>query len=465
MFGIRYVGHLFFVVYAVFSVYYATERIVFIDSAKYLFDLINHQTPFITGREGGYPVLLLPLLFIKLKLSLYMVIAAFSVSYVLIFYLVYLLVVYVLKSDAAAWLLIFSLVLCTRDTFYYPATEVYLGMAYVCILYAVLFSEVIKQRAIRYGLTLGMIYICYLTHPITIFLILPLLLFKLFELSEKKEKWFLALLACASFLFFAVRPFMAKTINANEYMGYRKAFSVFSYLPEVFTAPSANFFYIHTWQSTSIYLLAVVLFGVALFFYLVKRHIEKAIILFVSVSAIWLLATIVYIEGESAVVLGKAFAPLAFLCSLPLFHDILYEKKKWFNISVMLLLSGVLFLKFRDIALIGKHQKQRIENIRTDISKAREQGINKAILKWDTLSRKNELIPWAYSMESIILSSFDDEEQSVTIFIERDNFTVNHEVFEQKDIFLYMDPNEVLPQKQLNTAYFKLPEQKYVYLK
>ncbi|NUM50536.1 MAG: hypothetical protein HUU48_05415 [Flavobacteriales bacterium] len=465
MFGIRYVGHLFFIIYAVLSVYYATERIVFIDSAKYLFDLINHQTLFITGREGGYPVLLLPLLFIKLKLSLYLVIAAFSVSYALLFYLIFLLIVYGLKSDAAAWLLIFSLILCTRDTFYYPATEVYLGMAYVCILYAVLFSEVIKHRVIRYGLSLILIYICYLTHPITIFLILPLLLYKLFELTEKKEKWVLALLACVSFLFYVVRPFMAKSINANEYTGYRKAFSVFSYLPEVFTAPSAHFFYIHTWQSTSIYLLAVVLFGAALIFYLFKRGIEKAIILFISVLTIWLLAAIVYIEGESAVVLGKAFAPLAFLCSLPLFHDILYEKKKWFNISVMLLLSGVLFLKFRDVALIGKHQKQRIENVRINIQQAREQGVNKAILKFDTLSSKNGLIPWAYSMESIILSSFDDAEQSVTIFIERENNTVNNEVLEQKDIFLYINPNEVLSQKQLNTAYFKLPEQKYVYLK
>ncbi|CAG0972392.1 MAG: hypothetical protein HND27_06620 [Bacteroidetes bacterium] len=465
MFGIRYVGHLFFIIYAVLSVYYATERIVFIDSAKYLFDLINHQTLFITGREGGYPVLLLPLLFIKLKLSLYLIIVAFSLSYALLFYLIFLLVVYVLKNAAAAWLLIFSLILCTRDTFYYPATEVYLGMAYVCILYAVLFSEVIKHRLALYTLSLILIYVCYLTHPITIFLILPLLLFKFFELTEKVEKWVIAAFACISFLFFVIRPFIEKSVNANEYTGYRKAFSFFSYLPEVFTAPSANFFYIHTWQSTSIYLLAVVLLGANLIFYLFKRNFEKAIILSSSVLAVWLLAVVVYIEGESAMVLGKAFAPLAFLCSLPLFHDVLYEKKKWFNLLVMLLLSGVLFLKFRDIALIGKHQKQRIENVQKNIQQAREQGVSKAISKFDTLSSKNGLIPWAYSMESIILSSFDESEQSVTIFIERENNKVNNEVLEQKDIFLYLNPNDVLPQEQLNAAYFKLPKQKYVYLK
>jgi hypothetical protein len=260
MFGIRYVGHVFFIVYAAFSVYYATERIVFIDSAKYIFDLINNESLLITGRAGGYPVLLLPLFFIKLKLSLYFVIVAFSISYALVFYLIYILIVYVLKADRAAWLLLFSLLLCTRDTFYYPATEVYLGMAYVCLFYAILFSEIIKNLFVRYFLSILLIYICSITHPVLILLIISVLGFKFFETENKLENWTISVLSFFSILLFALKPFTSTNLNGIEGVGYKKAFTFFKYLPDVFSFPSASFFYIHIWQSTSIYLIGLVAF-------------------------------------------------------------------------------------------------------------------------------------------------------------------------------------------------------------
>lgn len=465
MFGIRYVGHIFFLVYAALSIYYATERIVFIDSAKYLFDLINNESLLITGRAGGYPVLLLPLLCIKLKLSLYIVIVAFSLSYALVFYLIFILIVYVLKIDKAAWLLLFSLLLCTRDTFYYPATEVYLGMAYVCLFYALLFSEAIKYKFISYLLVAVMVFICSITHPVLILLLIPILLFKFIE-SEKYEKWVISVISISSFFLFSLKPFTSNNLNAIEGAGYKKAFLFFSYLPDVFSFPSTNFFYIHIWQSTNIYLIGLAAFVIGIIYYLFTKQFWKFLVIFISATVLWLLAVIVYSEGESAMVLGKSFAPLAFIFTLPLFHDILYEKKKWFNYSIMLLLSAVLFLKYRDITLIGKHQKERIIHLTESVNKAREQEIYKAIVSYDNVVDKDGLIPWAYSIESVLISSLDETEPSVSIFIEDKNKSLlSEEILKSKNIFLYIQPEITIPLEKLNSHYFRLPEKEYVYLK
>lgn len=466
MFGIRYVGHIFFLVYAALSVYYATERIVFIDSAKYLFDLINNESLLITGRAGGYPVLLLPLLCIKLKLSLYIVIVAFSLSYVLVFYLIFILIVYVLKADKAAWLFLFSLLLCTRDTFYYPATEVYLGMAYVCLFYAILFSEVIKYKFISYLLVALLVFICSITHPVLILLLIPVLLFKFFESENNLEKWVISAISISAFFLFSLKPFTSNNLNAIEGAGYKKAFSFFSYLPDVFSFPSANFFYIHIWQSTSIYLMGLAAFVISILYYLFTKQFWKFSVIFISAAALWLLTVIVYSEGESAMVLGKSFAPLAFIFSLPFFHDILFEKKKWFNYSIMFLLSAVLFLKYRDIALIGKHQKERINNLTENVNNARERGIYKAIVSYENVVGKDNLIHWAYSIESVLISSFDEAEQSVSIFIEdKKRMSLSEEILKSKNTFLYIQSEITLPLEKLNSHYFRLPEKEYVYLK
>lgn len=462
MFYLRPVALLFFFAYLLLSGYYATERSVHADGANYLFELINAESPFFTGRLGGLPVLLLPWLAVKAGLSVYWVILSYSLSFGLLYLLIFVLVVFVLKSDKAGWLLLFSLLLCSRDTFYYPVSEVFPAMAYACLFYALLFSEYIRHLLLRMVLLLACLTLCYHTHPVSIFLLALCLLFKISE-SEQKEKYAYISMLGVAFLVFALKPFWGSHLNTAESEGYRRVFGMREGLTDFFSYPSFRFLLIHSWEATTVYTLSLLLFVGSLLYYVFKKLFYQLAYVAGVWAAIVLVSVVVYQAGESAPVLGKAFAPLAFVSSFALFHEIRPMRNAWANAGISLLLAAALFSKFRDISLIGKQQKKRIALLEEYIQTAREKGVHKAIIPYSSDMQEMEIIPWSYPMESLLLSSFDSDNNSVTLYVEHTHSYSAMQVAQQDPlVFLSLPGNSWLQQAQLNTKYFRLPETVYM---
>ena len=133
----KIVGHLFFLAYLAFSWYYADERVFFADSAVHLFRIVNTETFNIEAhRYSTVFAQFLPLAFIKAGASLHAVVKVFSFSYVLLYYVVFLICVYVYKNMAAAWLLILSHILAIRLSIYHTVTETHQALVYCSLFYA-----------------------------------------------------------------------------------------------------------------------------------------------------------------------------------------------------------------------------------------------------------------------------------------------------------------------------------------
>ena len=105
-------GHSSFLVLFAFSVIYVLERNLYADSAGYIFEMLNFErlAPQV-GRLSAMIPQSITLLAIKMGLSLKTIFYFHSVSYILIFYLVWLLIHYGIKNKAVGLFLILLLLL------------------------------------------------------------------------------------------------------------------------------------------------------------------------------------------------------------------------------------------------------------------------------------------------------------------------------------------------------------------
>ena len=186
----RLSGHLFFGIFLVFSVLFYLERTVFLDGAYYLFDIIQSGTPNISGRYSALLTQILPWLAILLGLPLKVVLLLYSISFTLVFYLIYLLCVYRLKSDAAGIAIILSLCLCVRDSFYYPVSEIFLGLVLSALFFAWLYHQKDRQtsRLRWWGTAMLLILLCYYAHAVTVFTMLFSLGFYMIDQKKWSDK-------------------------------------------------------------------------------------------------------------------------------------------------------------------------------------------------------------------------------------------------------------------------------------
>src|SRR5207249_4936463 len=99
------------------------------------------------NRWGSVLSQALPLIFLKAGCSLQTFLRTYSVSFILIYYIIFLLITLVLKNERAGIALMLTLCLAFRHAFYYSTAELYQGMAW-CVLIWALISKM-KEDIIR----------------------------------------------------------------------------------------------------------------------------------------------------------------------------------------------------------------------------------------------------------------------------------------------------------------------------
>jgi len=135
-------GHTAFGLLTILSLVYYKERMLHFDSANYAYHLIYFQD-FYTGHERyiSYLPQLLPLLAARLGAPLPLVLSLYSVSFIGLYYLIYLIIVYGFRNPAGGLLQVLALVLTLRYKFYAPVGEVVISIAFVGLVLGVLTSD------------------------------------------------------------------------------------------------------------------------------------------------------------------------------------------------------------------------------------------------------------------------------------------------------------------------------------
>lgn len=125
----QFIGFLFFGTLFILAWVYYKERILSFDSSFYAFQIIQSKTYDIElGRWGDVLSQLLPVMALKNHCSLETFLRLYSISFIIIYYIIFLLCTLVFKNQKAGLALMLALCLGFRWVFYYAVTEIHMAV-------------------------------------------------------------------------------------------------------------------------------------------------------------------------------------------------------------------------------------------------------------------------------------------------------------------------------------------------
>lgn len=428
-------GTIFFAVLFIMSYVFYQQRMMTFDSSFFSFGIIDLKSyNVVVGRWGQLLPQLLPLLVFKLGASLEVFLKTYSVSIILCYYLVFLLLSKTIKHEKAVWILLLSLCLGFRDVFYYATAELHLGIALSVLLYA-LADNFLKNiflinknfYVLIIAVTIVFISQC---NPISLFLILFIFLFLMIRDGKYKNGYVWV------FLLFSIVWFYIylKILNQSSYdeSKYISVNEFFNQLLRLKNLPSTIYF-LSFFKSnlTSLSITTIVLF---LLFLKSKNKILSAFCILYLIGYT-LLILITYYRGESPIMYQNYYTLYGFFIALPLYD---FYTKNW---SIGFKNFIVLFLLFVNVrAIINRSDlfTMRLDYISRLEKNSQQISGSKYLISTSNFPWEYAWIRWAFPFESLLHSSINEKKQSQTFYL-LDDINQADSLLNKPNVFLGPD--------------------------
>jgi|GEM_PF-5191938 len=405
----RRLPHLYYILLAALALVYYKERIIHIDVAAYFYHIVQYKT-FTTPHDRFISIFtqLLPLAGAHAGLSLKALLLLYSVSFVLFSYIIYLLLTRVFDQPFAGMVNAVVAVTGVFAGFFYPVSEVFLAVSMLCLLLGFCLSE----RALAYPpwlywpVFILLLFLTFTAHsmivpPLFICMAAVMIFGKKFPLQN-------GFIGFAILFFLVVVKFLTLSGYEREFgMEMRKGITK---LAEFRTFMSYRYLAAGGWKIIAPAGIFMIINSIVL---LMKARRKFFLWYFAGMVVLFLLSLCTYYRGYYGVnVLEIAFYPLVFFSLLPLvFYPELFQRR---NLLLAVISASVLFSVYQVYAL-GKRQKKITLLKNHVISDARNQGGNKFYACPRTLPVRLEAC-WSFGVETLLLSSLYDPENTVTIY-------------------------------------------------
>jgi hypothetical protein len=452
------IGHAFFWVYIAFSVIFFKERLLNFDSAYYSFHLLYHEDYFIIhGRTINYFTQWLPLLMIDLGASLKTVLISYSVSFMLLYYLSFNVIVHLIKNVEAGLFLALSLCLTMRYKFYTGISEITITLAFLALLVAWLtknpdrFSRLPKWA--DWGIAFGIGLLIYTGHPLAIWLVGIFVGFDMLYNKRLKNGWYwgwlLALLAVYANRFLSIQE---GSYEEGQISRLETALTMFEKLEDF------EVYHIVKWYFQTEYVLAFIFFltAVGVLFWR-KKWLPGLFILGASFAhVILVLLHNSYIRGRIFYMIDGYLVYLGVIWSMAIFFVLL--KSKWRKLSILTLL---IILPFSIDRVYKKHEyyTQRLTYLTETMEMHATENQRKFILHPRYFNWAPMWVPSIMSLETLMLSSIDDPKNATVVHVA--NYGEDIEKLSKKKKLIIGSMPHVY-HKGLNKRFFDIPEHDYV---
>ena len=231
---VRKLPWIFFGVYSILSILLYKERL-FADSGFYFFSITNFESLMIPHGRWAVAILQLPLLAaVGMGAPLKLAALIFSLSFPMFYAVIYFLNGHILRSRRAAWIPVGLLAFSSPTLFFWPVSELMLGLAVLSVLVAVSDSELPRMHS-TIIIELLCVLVCIIalmfhigTYPIIIFLLAFLWLDSRIKLRT------LGICLCSATVFVLFKL----AIGLDDYESNRLALNAslldWTYLPRLF---------------------------------------------------------------------------------------------------------------------------------------------------------------------------------------------------------------------------------------
>ncbi len=452
-------GHLTFFVLFVFSFVLANERVLFMDSAYQVFEMIKRcgfqQN---VRRYSMFLSELLPLLAINLKLPLKVVILSYSASFTLIAYGFWLLTTYVLKNKQVGIIMLFTMI-GMRQTFFHAISETFQLMFFAAFLYAWLNSRFAEgkeagKKILYYSIALLVMALCVFIHPVALFFLVFILgIYILDKNYTVKQKTVISLLAIGIMILKVLTVEQGShdtdyNMNLMEFLGYCR---------NIHHLSSTEWFLIHL---LDFYWMPFLLLTLALIQYKRKKQYLN-FIFFLGFALFFMLITLIIYHGpDSTIGRERSFLPLMFFCGLPFMRDVFPNMSfKWDKVF-FIGLTCLLIAGFIKIAVASGPYSERLRKIDEMVSFANKENQKKLVMDKELSHTIIPFYNWATGFESMMYSAMIDIDSTVNFYIQEDldNQKYNDN-FLNEDLYMAVPWWTFWEIKELNPNYFKLPKQ------
>ncbi len=408
----RLVPHLPWIILLILSVYLYKERI-FADSGFYVAQFINTKFFWIECQRIVLAISqLLPLAAVWAGLPLKYILILYSVSHVLFFYSLFLFVYYGLRDRRSGLLIILAQTVGIMHSFFTPMFELYYGVPLLITFYAIWRLNI--RAAFIVFLLLLLEVLILLSHPLAFMLFVFLLLYDFRRRNNRP----LSLYIYMAIVFAGVIVLKAYTMCPYETgkLSWQFAYSDNKQFLQLLQPG----FYLTLGRFLLQYYAEVVLaFIIVIWTLIYRRQWFRLLVVAGTVLAYLFLVcsanTIIHSRYMEQVMFP--FVPLVFI---PLIYGFPKEPRPGLQNFSILLISGLivyrLFLIYTgsDLFVARVHQ---MENL---IHSARQRGGSKFIVSEANVDKGYTQLNWSYPLESLLLSSIEANDLTVTLVPESD---------------------------------------------
>ncbi len=452
-------GHLYFFILFIGSIVFFRERTLYMDCAYQCFNLINSEWFFVASKRYSVVIPeLIPLLCVWVKAPLWLILMAFSLSYTLLYYIIFLISSYTFRTSNIILAIMLVLSGFSVQSYFHIVTETHQGLMYAVLLFAWIgyYNQFSSARLLLfYFITALILIMAFFAHPVTLFPILFIIGFYFLAEWNRPDikrttvsKKYVPLLA----VILLVYLWRVIITPANSYDGqfYWQLFASFS-------KPFFKFFpLLYVMYHIKFYLLQPIIFMTLLRWYWLKNG--KVLFFYVLVSTLLFsfILQLAFGNGDSDVMMEKNIMPLALFLGFPLCYYLTsYATHKQKKIAVLLVLLSVLNSFAYEISYSSVLNKRLTFYSRLCLL-ADKENHHKILIPDYCAPHKS--INWALCPEMLLYSSLDKRNCATAAYV-RDSNVGN---LCDSNLLLFVPFWENCNNGLLNPTYFNLPRQKYV---
>lgn len=446
-------GHATFIALLVLAWKHAEIRTTSGDSAYQIFKWVNEAGLNVEAHRYSavFPQLAVKV-FMFFHADLKTLLLVTSLAHVLVAYVIFLSCLLCLKAPRSAMAVALAAVLCTRLTFYGPVLEANYLLCYPFLFFAMLEQNgltAISRRRYIYLVVAGALTL--LAHPLGW---LVLLYGTIFLLAIRHISLKIAVIVSSGLVIGAGAVRLIFPPTAYEQAQYENLLEAFSGQGLAGPWSSWEFLIGHTFHFTTNYLPALVLVILGVLGLVLRKHKLAAVVLAFGVIGFLVLELVTFRAGDAAIMMDRAFLPVATMIALPSIWLLWEMRGKW-AIAGSCVLVLVLFIKLRDISFGSREPRRQLEQIEQLLTDLHQRSIKKADVSESELRSRTIQVNWALPFSTLLISSMVGPEHSMTVRILDGTGTSgeegNHVVTPDMAGFI----------SHLNSCYFQLPPSPY----
>jgi hypothetical protein len=404
--------HSVFVLMLVMAWYFFKERL-YADSAYYIFHSVDSGS-FVTANQRIVLAVseIMSIAVYYLGGSLKTILLTWSLSHVLFYYILFVIVYHQHKNEKAGIALILLQAIGQVWLYYSPMLEICYGAAFL-VVFSVLLSEK-KFTPWRWFWLIILEILVLTSHPENFVLFFFVVMADIITNGFRKRihlTFFAVLIGCIIF----------KTFTFSEYEGGK-----LGYMLDV----NQNHQYENLWNKNYMRAVLDIFTGhyVVLIFFLflatagivVKKKWKMLLLFYFCVSGFIVLINATNYASEFTRYNESLYYPLVPLITICFLDEFYFLLRGWVRYGCFIGLIAVTLISMNNIRKNGAYLKLRTMQMENIIHASRNTGSRKTLVRLENVEKERWVCNWSYPMESLLLSSISGPAGSVSLIADED---------------------------------------------